>query len=77
MVHPKDKSERRRLAEAKALSKPLFRQRKINAKKRQIKLQLEEAEKEDELTRYRYLGDSGELGRLAKSAADDELYTAG
>lgn len=50
--HPKDRLERRSL-EAKALENKLFRQRKINAKKRKIKTELQEKESEDELADYR------------------------
>ena len=43
------RDDRRRSAEAKALGTPLYRQRRINGKRRQILTELEEKEKEDEL----------------------------
>lgn len=43
------RDDRRRSAEAKALGTALYRQRKINVKKRQILTQLTEKEKEYEL----------------------------
>lgn len=60
--HPTNRAERKRLAEAKALANPLFRQRKVNAKKRNIKLHLEETEKDNELADYRSDRLEGEHG---------------
>ena len=36
MIHPQDRAQRKRLAEAKALASPLYHQRKINPKKRKL-----------------------------------------
>jgi hypothetical protein len=47
--HPSNRAERKRLAEAKALENPLFRQRRINGKKRKIITDLKNKEAEDEL----------------------------
>lgn len=52
MNHPKDRSERRRSAQAKALGTNLYRQRKINAKKRHILVTLEDQEAQNELEGY-------------------------
>jgi hypothetical protein len=53
MKHPQDKQERRSI-EARALESRMFRQRKINAKKRKIKTSIVEKETEDELRALRY-----------------------
>lgn len=49
MIHPQDRAQRKRLAEAKALANPLFRQRKINSKRRKKLVEIQDAESKDEL----------------------------
>ena len=49
--HPKDRFERKRLAEAKALEH--FVPKRINGKKRKIQVDLKQKETEDELAGYR------------------------
>ena len=49
MIHPHTRAERKRLAEAKALASPLFHQRKINSKKRKLKVEILEKESQDDL----------------------------
>lgn len=51
MVHPTNRLERRRSAEAKALQ--LFKPKKINGKKRHKIVELQTKETEDELSQYR------------------------
>ena len=51
--HPKDRLERKRSAEARALER--LRPQRINGKKRKIKVSLEEKESQDELAHYRDL----------------------
>ena len=51
-MHPKDKYERRQIeSSAKVLQSRLFRQRKINSKKRKLKTEIEDQETQDELRR--------------------------
>lgn len=49
MIHPHTRAERKRLAEAKALANPLYRQRRINGKKRKILVSIKDRETEDDL----------------------------
>jgi hypothetical protein len=51
--HPNNRAERKRLAEAKALENPLFRNKRIDGKKRKIITDLKAKEAEDELRRIR------------------------
>ena len=60
MKHPSNKFERRSI-EAKALELKQFRQKKINAKKRKILVDLQEQETEDDIKAAR-LGDRDQLG---------------
>jgi hypothetical protein len=50
--HPESRASRRSV-EAKALESNLFRQRRINGKKRKLKVEIEDAETQDELASYR------------------------
>lgn len=57
--HPQDRQQRKRLAEAKALASPLFRQRKINSKRRQKLVEIQDKESQNEFKNSDYeLGDS-------------------
>jgi hypothetical protein len=53
--HPNDRAARRRSAQAKALQNPLYRNRKIDGKKRKILVDLKEKETKDELRTIRNL----------------------
>ena len=49
--HPLNRLERRRSAQAKALESALFRQKRIEGKKKKVILTIQEKEYEDELRR--------------------------